>query len=112
MIESYVFGRMVIGGKTYTSDLIIFPDKIQESWWRKSGHRLCIADVEHVFKAEPEAFVIGTGFTGLMKVEDEVRKKAQSEGILLIVEKTKKAVQRFNETYSQKKTVGAFHLTC
>jgi hypothetical protein len=41
-----------------------------------------------------------------------VKSHAQSQGIELVIEKTKKAVQSFNEFSSKKKTIGAFHLTC
>jgi len=112
MIESYSFGIMVIDGQKYKSDLIIFPEGIRSSWWRITGHKLCLKDLESVIKEEPEALVIGTGFTGLMKVEEEVKKYAQEKGITLIIEKTKKATQRFNELSPTKKTIGAFHLTC
>jgi hypothetical protein len=112
MIESYSFGLMVIDGQKYTSDLIIFPDRIQSSWWRITGHRLCLQDLESVIKEEPEVLTIGTGFTGLMKVEEEVKNYAQEKGIILIIEKTKKATQKFNELAPTKKTIGAFHLTC
>ncbi len=112
MIESYAFGRMDVDGRTYTSDLIIFPGRINDSWWRKSGHIVCLEDIEDVFKAEPEVLVIGTGFYGIVKVEEEVKSRARSQGIELIIEKTKKAVQGFNEFAPKKKTIGAFHLTC
>ena len=112
MIESYTFGRMEVDGHTYTSDLIIFPDKVDDSWWRESGHRVCLKDIEDVFNEDPEAIIIGTGFSGLMKVEEEVKRHTQSKGIILIIEKTKKAVQSFNTMASKKKTIGAFHLTC
>lgn len=112
MIDSYSFGRMVVDEQTYTADLIIFPGRIESSWWRKTGHRLCLQDIEEVLKEKPEVIVVGTGFTGLMKVEEEVIREVRSKGILLFIEKTKKAVQKFNETSTQKKTVGAFHLTC
>ncbi len=112
MIESYDFGRMEIQGKTYTSDLILFPDRIKDSWWRKTGHKLSLKDVEEVFHDNPEVFVIGTGYYGLMKVEKDVKERAKAEGITLVVEKTEKSVQSFNAIASKKKTVGAFHLTC
>jgi len=112
MIETYAFGQMVIDGQTYTSDLIIFPSRIQSSWWRQAGHRLCLADLQNVFQEEPEAVVVGTGFYGLMKVEKEVKEMARAKNISLIIEKTKEAVQSFNRIASQKKTIGAFHLTC
>lgn len=112
MIESYEFGRMEIQGKTYTSDLILFPDKIKDSWWRETGHKLSLKDVEDVFQDAPEVFVIGTGYYGLMKVEEDVKKQAKAKGITLVVEKTEKSVQSYNAMASKKKTVGAFHLTC
>lgn len=112
MIDSYSFGRIEVDSQTYTSDLIIFSDRIESSWWRKTGHRLCLADLDKVFSEDLEVLVIGTGFNGLMTVEDEVKQRAQAEGIELVVDKTEKAVQRFNDLCTRKKTIGAFHLTC
>jgi len=112
VIESYNFGRMVIDGNSYASDLIIFPGKINDSWWRISGHSVCLKDIEDVFSEEPEVIIFGTGYSGLMKVEEEVKNLAQSKGIELIIEKTEKAVQSFNALSAQKKAIGAFHLTC
>ncbi len=112
MIESYDFGRMEIQGQTYASDLILFPDKIKDSWWRETGHKLSLKDVEDVFQDAPEVLVIGTGYYGLMKVEEEVKEQARAKGITLVVEKTKKSIQSYNTIASKKKTVGAFHLTC
>jgi hypothetical protein len=112
MIESYSFGRMVVDGQPYTSDLIIFPEKINNSWWRKSGHKLCLEDLEDVFQEKPEVLIIGTGYYGLMKVGEEVNGETRAKGIMLIIEKTEKAVKSFNESASKKRTIGAFHLTC
>lgn len=112
MIESYAFGRMVISGKVYTSDLIIYPERIKQSWWRKSGHRLCLEDLQEVFEEEIEVLVVGTGYMGMMKVEEEVKQYAEDQRFRLIIEKTKKAVEIYNSFYTQKRTAGAFHLTC
>lgn len=112
MIEDYSFGHMVIKGQKYTSDLIIFPDRIKSSWWRVTGHKLSLKDLEDVLAEKPEILVVGTGDVGLMKVEEEVRRYARENRITLIVEKTKEAVQKFNELVLTKKTIGAFHLSC
>ena len=37
MIEEYSFGQILISGKKYNSDLIIFADHIYDNWWRKEG---------------------------------------------------------------------------
>ena len=112
MIESYSFGHMFIKGRIITSDLILYPHKINDSWWRISGHAVCLKDIEDIFRENPEVLIIGTGFYGLMEVEEEVKAYAQSQGIQLIIEKTEKAVQSYNTLALQKKTIGAFHLTC
>ena len=31
-IDGYVFGRIIIDKKTYTADLIVYPDKVDPSW--------------------------------------------------------------------------------
>jgi hypothetical protein len=103
---------MEIEGQAYTSDLILFPDKVKESWWRETGHKLSLKDMEDVFQEAPDVLVIGTGYYGLMRVDEEVKKHAKLKGITLVIEKTTQAVQRYNETAPQKKTIGAFHLTC
>lgn len=112
MIESYTFGKMVVDGCIYTSDLIIFPDRIQSFWWRKTGHKLCLEDIEDVFKEKPECLVIGTGYLGVMKVDKEVQEQVREMGITLIIEKTPQAIQTFNTLSSKKTAIGAFHLTC
>jgi hypothetical protein len=112
VVESYSFGRMKISGKVYTSDLIIFPDRINASWWRKTGHRVYLDDLHGIFDEEFDVLIVGTGNAGLMKVDEEVIQHAKSEGFDLIIEKTKKAVELFNALFPQKKTIAAFHLTC
>ncbi len=112
-VESYSFGRIVVAGKTYTRDVIIFPDRVLPNWWRKEGHRLCLDDLKEVLDYGPEVLVIGTGYSGLMKVPDDVRKALEARGIEVIVKKTGEAWKTFNELLKRgKKVVAAFHLTC
>ena len=60
MIDSYGFGEIVVDGQRYTSDVIIYPDRVDSSWWRKEGHRLSIEDLEDIVKAKPETLIVGT----------------------------------------------------
>jgi len=73
MIDSYEFGRIVVDGQAYTSDLIILPDRVDAGWWRKEGHNLCVEDIEQAMSANPDVLVVGTGADGLMKVPDDTR---------------------------------------
>ena len=112
MIDSYDFGRIVVDGKAYTSDMIIFPDKVKDNWWRKEGHALHIEDIESVIKEKPEVLIVGTGNYGLLKVLQETKEYIESKGIELIVEPTEKACEMYNEVSKDKKAVAVLHLTC
>lgn len=112
MIQSYDFGRIIIDGKEYTSDLIIFPDRIQSNWWRKKGHELNVEDIQAIVEVEPETLIVGTGYSGLMQVLPETRNLLQSKGIKLIVEDSRKACETYNKLHKSSKVIAAFHLTC
>jgi len=113
LIESYSFGNIVINGKKYTSDVIVFPNRVLDGWWRKEGHKLHIEDLEEVFKEKPEILVVGTGYSGLMRVPEEVKKYIESQGIEIIIENTRKAWKTFNKLLSEgRRVVAALHLTC
>jgi hypothetical protein len=60
-IAAYRFGSIEIDGHTYTSDVIITPERVVDSWWRQQGHSLAVADLADVVAARPEVLVIGTG---------------------------------------------------
>ncbi len=111
IIESYLFGKMKVDGNIFDSDLIIFPEKVKSSWWRAQGHYLQVRDLDEILDYKPEILVIGTGYSGLMDVADEVKKELEAAGIKYYIEKSGKAVEIFNKIDSKKK-VGAFHLTC
>lgn len=113
MIDSYDFGRIVINGITYTSDVIIMGEKIEPSWWRKEGHVLQASDIKDALEEFlPELVIIGTGYTGMMKVPRESRHYFEAKGIELLVEKTRKACELFNALSGSKRALACLHLTC
>jgi len=113
MIDSYSFGRIVVNGKRYTNDIIIFPNRIKDNWWRKIGHRIDIEDLKEVILEKPEILVIGTGYFGFVKVPAEVKEYVKGKGIELITQSTKDACNTFNGLVkSGKKVVVALHLAC
>ena len=111
-IEAYSFGNMVVEGKRYTSDLIIFPERIEPSWWRKEGHLLHMEDLKEVLEEGPDVLIIGTGHNGVMKVPESLIMELQNKGITVYVEKTKKSVDIYNNLVDEQKVIAAFHLTC
>lgn len=112
-IDSYQFGKIVVDGVSYSSDIIILGDSVQSKWWRKQGHSLAVEDLESVITAKPSVLIVGCGASGLMKVPEETRQVLQEHNIQLEALDTRKAVQRFNELSQQGADVAAaLHLTC
>ena len=113
-IDSCSFGKMTIGGKEFTSDLIIYKNgRIKDNWWRGQGHHLLPEDITTILDAGPELLVIGTGAMGLMKVSEALLNMCESHGIDVKVSRTPSAVKQFNNAKKEGKIVSAcFHLTC
>jgi hypothetical protein len=111
-IDDYSFGRIVIDKKSYTSDVIIYPDRVDSSWWRKEGHYLQKADLTDIIDAKPDILVLGTGNSGVMHVPEGTIQFLESKGITVFIGKTQEAVKIFEKQPKGKKVIGAFHLTC
>ncbi|MBC8384206.1 MAG: hypothetical protein H8E57_01655 [Candidatus Cloacimonetes bacterium] len=111
-IDSYSFGKIKINGKDHTADLIIFTNRINSKWWRKEGHLVRLEDLEEVLVERPEILIIGSGYYGLMRVDDNVVEKFGNDNISVIVLKTQNAVDRYNSLFKKKKVAAALHLTC
>ena len=112
-IESYAFGNIVIDGRRYTSDLIIYPDgKIVDGWWRQSGHRMTADDIADLIAAGPEVIVVGTGASGMLKPAPGIDTFLADRGIRLVAAPCRRAIDHFN-ALSPSDVIGAcFHLTC
>lgn len=112
IIDSYQFGQVVVNGKNYSSDVIIFPDRVKDSWWRKTGHQLCLEDIAEILPENPKVLIVGTGASGLMTVLPEVKQSLDAQGIKLIVEATDKACNTYNQLCHSQMVVAALHITC
>jgi len=112
-IDHYTFGRIGVSGREYDADIIIFPNHVQERWWRRQGHRLAQEDLETVIANAPQLFVVGTGYYGRMQVPEETLATLQAEDIEVRVLKTSEAVAEFNRLQRDcARIVAALHLTC
>lgn len=113
IIEEYDFGVIKISGRVFHRDVIVFPDEIYANWWRKEGHNLHVEDLEIILKRKPSILIIGTGYSGVMKVPEEVREFLKKQGIDVIVENTQRAVDVYNKLVKENRNVAAaLHLTC
>ena len=119
-IDSYEFGKMVIDGKEYTEDLIIYGDMIIENWRRKKGHILTQKDMKILwdeignYKGVVNILIVGTGHDGLMELSDEEGNGMLDQVMCYVSQaRTVQAIEDFNECVEKGCNVaGAFHLTC
>jgi len=109
-IEKYSFGSITIDGKEYDNDLILSWDgEIQE---RIRSHEFKKSELYEILQKSPEIVIIGTGYSGMIRVDPEVEELAKSEGVRLIIKLTREAMKDFNKLSRSKKVVAMMHLTC
>jgi hypothetical protein len=113
MIEKYQFGRIIVEGRAFESDIKIVDDRVVPNWWRMSGHSVEMEDIDDILNAKPEILVIGTGQPGRMESTDNLRAGLQKADIKLLEQPTSEAIQTFNRLKGEgKRVAAAFHLTC
>jgi len=112
MIDSYTFGRFIIDGKTYESNVVLI-GKTAKPARHLPNHELSLNDFVPLVESKPDYIIIGTGASGIMPVPSEISKFIEEKGIKLIVEKTGEACQTYNALLREGKKVAAFfHNTC
>ena len=114
MIDCYRFGQIIINHIPYKKDVIVFPDSVQENWYRREGHLLILEDIQEALNnLKPGILVVGTGQVGMMQVDPSFKKYLERKDIHLHAEKTGTAVKIYNRLILiNDKVLGAFHLTC
>jgi len=114
LVSNYEFGRIVVDNRSFKSDIILSNDGIiNEGWWRREGHRVTKYDIREILEYSPEVVIFGTGYYGVVKVDEEVGDLFKSRGVRVEKFKSAEAVKRFNELAKQgKRVVLAIHLTC
>jgi hypothetical protein len=112
-VEAYSFGRIRIDGSEYTSDVLVFPERVRERWWRREGHNLCMEDLAEALAEKPATLVIGTGYYGNMQVPKETLEALRARGIEVRIHRTGEAVEELNRLQREfARVIGALHLTC
>jgi hypothetical protein len=113
VIESYSFGSILIDGRAYHCDVVIYPNRV-ESWRRKQGHLLQAVDVWPILSRNPDILVVGTGHSGVMRIAPDVEKMCRENGTELFAKTTVHAWKLYNElcTGGGRRVIAALHLTC
>ena len=116
-IDSFQFGSIMIDGKKYGHDILLFPDgTVRErkgGFWKFGSHAIKKADIEELVRAKPELLVVGTGTSGRARVDPEVNTNTIEANIKLLVTPSPDAINRLNQLVDEGKRVAAIiHITC
>lgn len=116
-IDELTFGSIVVEGKKYRRDILIFADGTVKK--RKGGflmfgsHKIKKQELEELSQGQPETIIVGTGTNGAAYVAHEAESWAKGKKLSLLVQPSYDAVARLNELAEQKKKVAALiHITC
>ncbi len=52
MIEDYKFGKIVVDGESFSSDIEVDWQGNVEEWWREEGHEVCLRDLRIMINLE------------------------------------------------------------
>jgi hypothetical protein len=110
-IDHYEFGQIIIDGRQETKDLIILPDRVVRSWWRRDGHALVLDDLAEILEELPSHLVVGTGADGRMRPDPTTLRQLQERGVTVETLPTGQAVRRFGQL-DPARAAAALHLTC
>ncbi|ALM74723.1 Mth938-like domain-containing protein [Thermococcus barophilus] len=117
MIDSVRFGKIVVQGKEYPYDIVIYPSgKIErrkkELSKKKHGtsHKFDPDELKEYLREDFDILIVGTGIYGALRLLPEAKELVKGKEI---VEKpTPEAIKLFNELRKGKKVLGVFHITC
>ena len=110
-IDSYRFGQITVDGRSYGHDVVLTSAGARP-WVRAQSHSLLREEAEPFLESDPEVVIIGTGAMGVMEVSSEAISCLEAAGVEVVVTRTGRACDLFNELIGKKDLVAALHLTC
>lgn len=98
---------LLIGDKVFERD----GDKLRELFG--TTHQIGDWEKKELVSGSPEIVLIATGWSGLVKIEDDFKKELAKRKIVLETVLTPKVVKRYNQLIEEGKRVSALiHTTC
>lgn len=117
-IDQIEWGEITVNGKEYHQVLIIG----EEVFERDSAllhqlfgttHKMSDLELKKLLERKPEVILIGSGWDGLVEVNQKLKIESQKLGIKTIVLKTPEAIEEYNKLVEQGKRINALiHTTC
>ena len=117
-IESFKFGSIAVGGKTYRRDILMLPDgtvkrRRDSIRFGIGSHVIKKGEIDELVKANPEVVVVGTGTNAWAQLASDAELCAKEAKVELVALPSQKAVGKFNQLIDEGKRVAALiHITC
>lgn len=116
-IDKLSYGSIIIDGKKYRRDVLIFADgtvkKRKGGFFMFGSHNIKKKEIEELIQGEPGVIIVGTGTDGVANVAADVESWAKEKNLSLMVQPSSDAVAKLNELTEQKKRAAALiHITC
>lgn len=116
-LEYPTFGKIVVDGRTYGHDIVVYPSgriEKRKKWLSKSkhgtSHKLDPDELKEYLAEEFDVLIVGTGYYGYLSLLPESRGLVEDKEVYELP--TAEAVKLFNELHKRRKTLGIFHVTC
>ena len=110
-IDHYEFGKIIVSGKTYESDIVIMPDGSVRPG-PDDMHYVLLDEIDDIINMpEIKTLVIGTGAEGNGMLRKKLVKEVNAKGITLKMMLTEDAMEMLNGT-SKEGLVAVLHLNC
>lgn len=111
------FGRIVIDGKAYDHDVVVYPSgrvEKRKKWISKgkhgTSHKLDPEELREYLKEDFDVLLVGTGMYGMLSLLPESRELVRGKEI--IEKPTPEALEYFEEFRGRKRVLAIFHVTC
>jgi hypothetical protein len=115
-ITKLSWGKIEIDGNHTFKDVKLFPGGCRKWNWRETGTEhspgIQYSDVQELLDNGANTIVLSRGVLGRLKVPKELNGKLESEGIIVHILKTNKAVKFYNELLKTEKVGALIHTTC
>lgn len=116
-IDELTFGSIVIEGRKYRRDVLIFVDgtvKKRRGGFLMFGSReIKERELEELSHGRAEVIIVGTGTDGAAHVVAQAESWAKADNVSLLVQPSYDAIVKLNEPTEQKKKIaGLIHMTC
>ncbi len=116
-IDKFSFGEIVIDGRKYRRDVVLFPDgtvkQRKGGFWIFGSHNIRREEIEELSKAGAKVIVIGTGTNSRAVLSKEARTYAEQARQELHTLPSRQAVSEFNQLLETgEKAAALIHITC